>query len=429
MSERITFVESFDHAGPAFTPAKYLHALGTTTEVAGPYHGVAARFGAPGDELGPAARGTLWDSGAWSAGVKVDATGWAGAGEVAFLAPAYWDGSPTGDFPHHWLTVDAAGTLRVRSWPPSGSTTLVLATSAAGALPLGAWARLEYRTQIRGSDTTAGTLGVRVNGTAVLTATGLQTSDPQRAVIRADHFRFGHLATSAVGEGGVGGLGAGGAAVGVAVDDVCQRQDTALGAALLADRDDPALPHRVVCLFPTGPGLAAELPRTGAAANWQACAEAPPDGDTSTVERQVVPAGVDPLPVDLYATTPAPAIVEGAAGAALVVWGLARSADSPPRATLRVRDGLGAETSLRGAVAAAYRYLPYNPLPLSPEGLTDAQLAGLQIGWASRSTAESPRAQTFVGTQVVAELWYRPGAAPEPEPGGAAQRWSVGWVG
>jgi hypothetical protein len=437
MAERISFLDSFDHTGPAWAPAKYVHAAGTYTEVPGPRRGVAARFAARGAELGAARTGAVWDSGAWSASLRVDATGWTGSGEVAFLAPCWWSfiSEEVVDFPHHWLTVDSAGTLRVRRWaalPGGPPDTAVLAASAAGALPLGQWVRLEYRTQIRSDSTSAGTVGVRVDGAEVITASGLVTHDPQRALVQADHFRFGHLQTSTADDGNVGGLGSGGEAVPVAVDDVCQRGDTTLGAALLAYRDDPALPHRVVCLRPTGPGSSTEFPVTGAAANWDACDEVPPDGDTSYVERLAVGSSAE-LPLDLYATAAAPLIVEGSAGAALRVWGLAGPASGATRATVAWRTGLGSTAAAAvfltaaGVPALPYRYVS-GTITSGVEALTDAHLAGLEIGWGSHSSTDAPLAQTYRGTQVVAELWYRP-TEPDPEPGGGAQRWSVGWVG
>lgn len=435
MAERVGFIDSFDHAGPTYAPSKYVHAGGTVTEVTGPYHGVAARFGARGVQLGPARANANWDSGAWSASVRVDSSGWTGSGELALLAPCYWNYNDIDgviDFPQHWLTVDSAGTLRVRSWASaSGSTTSVLAASASGALPLGAWARLEYRTQIRGATTPTGTVGCRVNGAVVLDATGLVTGDIQRNVSQCDYFRFGHLDATAGSLGGVGGLGSGAEAVGVAVDDVAQRLDTTFGAALLAYRDDPALPHRVVCLRPTGPGQYAEFPRVGAAANWDACDEAPPDGGTSYVERVAVASEAE-LPVDLYATAAAPLFDEGA-GAVLSVWGLASTdAGLASTTTLRFRDGDGSETAARvfllsaGVPALAYRYARAGPSS-APDGLTNADLAGLEIGWGARFASQAALGQTYRGTQVVAELWYRPAEAPEPPPTGG-QRWSIGWV-
>src|SRR5215831_7498755 len=211
MAEAVVFIESFDHTGPGYAYAKYLHLTGTYSQVTGPYQGQAARFAGVGNDVGPANQGTLWDAGAWSAAVWVDAAGWTGPGEAGLLAPAMWSTAPL-DYPHHWLTVDQTGTLRVRSWAAtSGATVAVLAQSAAGALPLGAWCRLEYQTQIRGVNTSAGTVGVRVNGTVVLSASGLVTSDRQRpSNLQADHFRFGQLQTSATNTGGVAGLGTGG---------------------------------------------------------------------------------------------------------------------------------------------------------------------------------------------------------------------------
>lgn len=439
----VTWVESFDHQGPAFSPAKYVHVLGTYTEVAGPYHGVGARFVGRGNELGPARVASNWDSGAWSGSVRVDATGWSGAGELALLAPSYWTyTSFLTDFPHHWLTVDSAGTLRVRHWSPTvpPPATDVLGASAAGALPLGAWVRLEYRTLIR--DTAVGTVEVRVDGAAVLTITGQVTQDPLHLPNVANYIRFGHLQETPDETGGVGGLGGGADAVGVAYDDVCERTDPTAGAAALPWRDDPVAPHRVVCLFPAGPGDAAELLRTGAATNWQACAEAPPDGDASYVEKVAVATSAE-LPRDLYLADAAPEIVEDAgAGAALFVRGLAGSPDGGPAATATLcrRDGVdiagGAPpTSTRSVInpgaSNGVPVLPYRYLSAAasafPATLTNAHLAGFQLGWGSHSGSTSGTTQTYRGTQVVAELWYRPGDVAPPEPG--AQTWSVGWVG
>lgn len=77
------------------------------------------------------------------------------------------------------LHIDASGVLRV--YRGSGTTNL-LGSSAAGAVPLGAWVSLEFKAKI---DPTAGTIDVRVNGVSVLTLTAQNTRATANAYANA----------------------------------------------------------------------------------------------------------------------------------------------------------------------------------------------------------------------------------------------------
>jgi len=341
MADTVQFLDSFDHAGPPDFPGwaglKYTNVAGTYTEVPGPYHGVAARFTGTanaavdptliGNWLGPALRNAaragadgdnpFWRSGAWMGHLRVLDGGWGSgeaedAGECPVLAPAYRQTLATDnpDFPQHWVTVDAAGTLRVRTWyggvPGTPPKSRLLAASAPGAFPLGAWAHVEYRVQLANASGPppagdpdaprpgAGSVALRVDGVLALQATGIGTSSPVRAVELGRYWRFGNL-------GALEDAPMYPNAVVVDVDDVCERSDAAAGLP-------PPLPwrgpHRVVCLRPTGPGAAAMLDVAGAAANWDACDEVPCDVAASYVAKTVTPPDAEDLPVDLYAATP-----------------------------------------------------------------------------------------------------------------------------
>jgi hypothetical protein len=423
------FLDSFDHYTPTWVGSKYTRVTGGQTVVAGPVQGNGLRFAAPGNWLGPAIRnqsmnnasGLQWTpfSVAWSAHVRLSATGWSGAGELGLLAPSHYMpefGEPV-DFPFHWLTVASDGTLRVRTWAAAtGQTTTVLAASAAGAMPLGAWCYLEYQTVIGGpnsaSGPTLGNVACRVNGVQVLAASSLVTASARYQQIYCRYFKFGSLDAATA---GIDGLGAGAPGVTVDVDDVAERQmDGSNSGVLWTDPVPFRGEHRVAVLFPSGPGAYAQFPVTGAATNWQACADMPPDGDTSYVAKL---ANVTPL--DLYATQPAPAIDEGTPGATLWLWGLSScSQQFSPYVTQRYRDGLGSERARNTSGNLTYRYYS-SPLYVTAgttypmvTGLTNARLTGLQIGWGDTTTNDTPA--TYRGTQIVAELWYAPPYVPPP---------------
>ena len=451
MAETLIHLDSFDHYDPSWTAAKYTRVLGTHTHVAGPYGGTAVRFAAPGSWIGPAitnqsmsnaSTGQLWTwiSGAFSAHVRVSSTGWAAGGELCLLAPTHYqpDLAETTDFPHHWLTLAADGTLRVRTWTATtGTATTVLAASAAGAFPLDAWAYLEYRTVVGGANTwslpTTGSLGAQVDGADVLTATGLVTKSIRSASSTwCRYFKFGSLDAATA---GVEGLGAGAPTVTADFDDVATRmQDGNRSGVNYGDVIAFRGRHRVECLLPAGAGALTALGVVGAAANWQAVAEVPPDGDASYVSKAVGVASAR----DLYTTTPAPTIDEGAAGAVLWLWGLSSTTQTlSPFITQRYLDGTTASRTRSTGGNTTYRYYA---IPLYTEagnnqfpvvtGLTNARLAGLQIGWGgTEAEAAGATDAQYRATQQVAELWHGE-ASPPPEPPAptAGQHWSVGWV-
>lgn len=436
MPELVTFLDSFDHMGPGPAAAKYRFFRGGYDLVPGPFHGQAARFPGERNEVGPGLYGaTSWRVGAFSANIRVGAGSWDAPfpdnppPDLPFLATCW--ATNDGVYPLHWLCVNELGKLTVRTFigppvPPGGPPNeQSIAGSEPGALPLGGWHAFEYRVRMgRTPGVGLGSCEVRVDGVLVLAESGLDNTDPNRLGLEADHFRFGNLARwpqdydpEDESPGGFDGVAVspGSEAVNVDFDDVCQRMETQVtaDAPMLPWRHAPGQPpHRVVCLRPTGPGRVTEFGVTGAAANWAACAEVPPDENGSYVTK---PAGGDAL--DLYACEAAPAFAEGAPGAALLVCGTARSPLATPAATVRVRSGSGLETIGRRFLRSTeYRCvnaaLP-TELPLL-ETLTNAEVAGLQIGWGREGSVAN--ADVYLGTQVVAELWYTPGAAP-PLPG------------
>ena len=451
MAETVIHLDSFDHYDPAWTGAKYTRVFGTRTHVAGPYGGSAVRFGAPGCWIGPAivnqsmssaSTGQLWSwvSGAFSAHVRVSGTGWASGGELCLLAPTHYQpdiGEGT-DYPHHWLTVAEDGTLRVRTWTATtGTATSVLAASSAGAFPLDAWCFLEYRTVVGGANIwdlpTTGSVGAQVDGADVLGATGLVTKSVRSTNSTwCRYFKFGSLDAATA---GVEGLGAGAPTASADFDDTASRmQDGSRSGVGYGDVIPFRGRHRVAALAPTGPGSLTGLSVVGAAANWQAVAEAPPDGDTSYVSKAAGVANAR----DLYATAAAPTIDEGAAGATLWIWGLSSTTQEfSPFITQRYLDGTATARTRSTGGSLTYRYYAIPLYTESPgafpvvTGLTNARLAGLQIGWGG-TEAESAGATDaqYRATQQVAELWQgEPEPPPEPpEPSGGGARWSVGWV-
>jgi hypothetical protein len=452
MTDLAVFVDSFDQVPPVWCGAKYTRVVGDAgayTLVPGPYHGDAARFGGTDNWLGPALMSATdpagagdnpyWDAGSFSANVRLGTEGW--SGEVCFLAPCFYDGTDAFgilDFPHHWLTVDEGGTVRVVSWRPQPfdyPTIRTLAESAPGAFPLGVWVGVEYRTLIRGDAPPApeGVCELRLDETLVLVGEGLETVDPQRASTRARYFRFGNIGTLAVNDDEYP-LYAN--AVAVDVDDVCQRCDSAFGGPAPAWRGT----HRVALRLPSGPGDAAGLTVVGqpAGENWRACADLPADdtppvgeADDSYVEK---PAGTTPPhPYDLYAIEDFPAFEEGEAGAAAFHWGIVRysepgTAPEPGPAVSTVLAWKAPDGVVQGRflnITGVYEGYGANAVTNDVTGLTNHDLAGMQIGFGSPFEWMASPEQTYWATQRALELWYRPWEPPPPP--GAARTWVVWW--
>ena len=444
MTDIATFVDGFDHLPAVWCGAKYTVVGGDPgfhERTAGPYHGEAARFAGSDRWLGPALRsasGPLangdnpwWDAGSWSANVRLSTAGW--SGEVALLAPCYYDVVTEAviDWPHHWLTVDASGTVRVVSWRPQPDDypeIRTLAESAPGVWPLGAWVGVEYRCTIR-SDSPPAPVGVcelRLDETLVLAASGLDTTDPQRVAVRARYFRFGNIGTL---EGYT--LYANG--VTVDVDDVCARCDDALGGPLPPWRGT----HRVATRLPVGAGSRTELTVVGqpAGANWAACTDLPAADDpvTGEADPSYVLKSPDAMPVDLYALDAFPTFAEGAAGAAAFHWGVVRYAlpGTAPPVSLATSTAVASRLP-GGSVSASFHtigglYKCYGgPRPsVDVTALLNTDLAGLEVGFGAGSAPAAAPEQHYRGTQRAVELWYRPDAPPAPA---GAQHWSVGWV-
>jgi hypothetical protein len=438
MVELVTFMDSFDHAPPAWTAAKYTTVQGSSAAVAGPVLGDGRRFAGGGNGLWPAltneylllGSNVFWSSGGWGGHVRISSSGM--GSYVVLLQTAWFDqvGEGSLDYVQHELRVYGDGTLRVYlagvhgiTAPDTVLTLIPGAESAAGAFPFDTWCFLEYRTQVRTPFETGGSVAARVDGALAFAATGVTTACDGRPG-QARYFRFGNLR----------GTGAAANSAIVDVDDVCARGDTVAGAA--------ALPwwgtHLVAARALAGPGSRAEHDRSGAATNWEASATLPADPatasstDTAYVEKWP---GETPLaPVDEYHIVPLP-VFDPAAGATCWVWGLAwpHPEGGVARVVVRAVDAAGDIYRSRGEVADPPHFraggvdAPGGLLT----GLAAGQLDGLLVGWGNDQSEGSEPPDTtgdaYVATHLAVELWYAPGEAPPAEPGG--QRWSVGWVG
>lgn len=179
------------------------------------------------------------------------------------------------------VTFNSSGAIQLFTAWDSPYTTLRY-TSGPGIIAPNTWYGIEVEMFVSG---TVGTLSVWVNGTQVVTATGLVT----------DSNSTGYVNTVQLGDGAIG----------------CYYDDYRLWDNTGSYQNAPAgVDSQLVTKLPSGAGAYTNWTPNGAAANWQCVDDNPPDGDTTYVSCSTTgTAGTDEYTMPTAGFTAAPLMV------------------------------------------------------------------------------------------------------------------------
>lgn len=264
------------------------------------------------------------------------------------------------------LRLEADGTLGFYK----GAT--LIAETAAGVFPFDSWVWLDDRFTLynSGGASPDAVQGIRVGGVEVLSYFSTGTDNRENVVAWAHYVQWGNVEAD-------------GNTVTVDVDD-CSWQ-VAGNAFTSTPPVYPANWLRIVVLVPSGAGNSTQLAVTGAATNWQAVADIPPDGDTSYVSTATVGQK------DLYALSPTiPGTIEEVIFNNAHRW---ESAPGAPRFIGRVRYINDASTVIERDSSASigtnttyhiggegFSHTPAAVAGVSSEVWNNTRLARLQLG-------------------------------------------------
>lgn len=159
---------------------------------------------------------------------------------------------------HITMGVAADGSISVRRGTATGT---VLATSAVSTIALNVWNYIELKVLMH--DTT-GTVDVRVNGTSVISATGLDTKNAGTATV---------FSTVEFGGGGVG--------------STTRMRDMYICNGLNGNNDNFLGDCRVTALFPDVDSTPEEFTHSTGTSSFALLDENPPNGDTDYIESDI----------------------------------------------------------------------------------------------------------------------------------------------